>query len=123
MIRAALSALALTLISTAPVAAQNMGFLGNSPIAYFTPDDMALFQKTGREVLETLNPGKMKQWENPTTGARGKIKVLKAFAAADGRACKRVGIYNKARGVEAESKMTLCKAASGEWHPEIDAGP
>ncbi len=113
----------LMVLSAAPAAAQNMAFLGNSPIAYFTPDDMALFQKTGREVLETLNPGKVKQWENPTTGARGKFKVLKSFATADGRPCKRLGIYNKARGVEGESKLTLCKATDGRWQVDLDAQP
>ena len=100
-----------------------MGFLGNSPAAYFTADDVKLFQDTGRAALETLNPGKVAKWENPTTGARGKIKVLAAFTSQDGRTCKRVGIYNKARGVEGESKMTLCRTTDGHWQVDPDSTP
>ncbi len=116
-------ALVLLVLPAVPVAAQNMGFLGNSPAAYFTADDVKLFQDTGRAALETLNPGKVAKWENPTTGARGKIKVLAAFASQDGRTCKRVGIYNKARGVEGESKMTLCRTVDGHWQVDPDATP
>lgn len=123
MHRAALPALLLLLLSAAPAAAQNMSFLGNSPIAYFTDEDMKLFHATGLSVLEASNSGKTQKWENPATGASGKIKVLKAFVAADGRTCKRLGIYNKARGVEGQSKLTLCKAADGHWRVDTDTQP
>lgn len=123
MIRAVLSALALFLISTAPAAAQNMGFLGNSPVAYFTEEDVKIFHETGRVALDTLKPGKVTKWENPATGARGKIKVLQAFVTQDGRTCKRVGIHNQARGVEGESRMTLCRAPEGRWQVDPDATP
>jgi len=117
--RAILSLAVMCLVlPAAPAAAQNLGFLGNSPVAYFTADDVKLFQDTGHKALDTLNPGKVARWNNPTTGASGRIKILQAFAAPDGRACKRVGIYNKARGVEGESKMTLCRAADGHWQIE-----
>lgn len=119
--RALFLAVALLLGSTA--GAQNMGFLSETPIAYFTPDDTALFQATGKQVLETLNAGQVKTWSNPTTGAEGKMKVLEAFVSADGRQCKRLGLYNKARGVEGESKLTLCRAQDAKigWRVDPDA--
>lgn len=121
--RALFFATALLIGGTA--GAQNMGFLSETPIAYFTPDDTALFQATGKQVLEELNTGQVKKWSNPTTGAEGKMKVLGAFVTADGRQCKRLALYNKARGVEGESKLTLCRAEDAKigWRVDPDARP
>lgn len=117
--------LATALLIAGTAGAQNMGFLSETPIAYFTPDDTALFQATGKQVLDTLNAGQVKTWSNPTTGAEGKMKVLEAFVSADGRECKRLGVYNKARGVEGESKLTLCRAEDAKigWRVDPDARP
>lgn len=92
-----------------------MRFLGQSPVAFFTPDDTKLFHDTGAYVLNNLGAGQSKSWSNPATGAQGRITVQQAFNDSSGRPCKRVGVYNEARGIQGESTMTLCMFPDRGW--------
>jgi surface antigen len=96
-------------------AAQNLRFLGNSPVAYFTDDDMRLFEEAGRLALDTLKTGQSTSWGNPASGASGTIRVARSFEAADGRPCRQLRVRNRARGIEGDARLTLCRSVERGW--------
>lgn len=115
------SLLVVASLLATPGHAQNMGFLAHSPIAYFTAEDLAMMRAAGKEALDTLDRGKSKTWSNPATGTSGRISVTKTYTAADGSPCKRVAVSNRAKGIEGESRYTLCRSTDGTW--SIDTSP
>ncbi len=120
---AALATVALALAVCARATAQNLGFLDKSAISYFTDRDNELLREAGQRALETLTLGQATSWENPSSGASGAITVLRVFAAADGRPCRRLLIQNRARGIEGESRQVLCKSPDRGWLFDPDARP
>jgi surface antigen len=93
-----------------PVAgAQNwIGLLKNTPAEFFDDEDLRIFLDTGRKALEEAADNEPQKWENPKTGHRGEITVLKRFESK-GRPCKEVRVRNEARGRKSDNRTTLCK--------------
>ena len=111
-----LSAIAVLALGAATAAAQgNMGFLKDTPLAYFKGDDAKLMRAAAAEVLKSAKDGTRKDWENPATGNRGAITLLTQFPAADGRPCAQVRVESRAGGMENASTMSVCKSADGIW--------
>jgi surface antigen len=103
------------LLSAVAGAQGNLGFLRDSPMAYFNAEDTKLMRAAGVEVLNSSQAGTTKEWSNPATGNSGVIKLLASFAAPDGRACKQVEIGSQAKKMTSTSKMSVCKGADGRW--------
>jgi surface antigen len=114
VIRACAAGFAL-LLSAAAGAQGNLGFLRDSPMAYFNAEDTKLMRAAGIEVLKSSESGTIKEWANPATGNSGVIKLLAIFDAPDGRVCKQVEIGSQAKKMTSTSKMSVCKSADGRW--------
>lgn len=101
------------LLAATGAAAQNLQFLRDQPISYFKGKDMEIFLGTLDKLLEKDVIGALASWQNPETGSRGKMKLLRSFEM-DGLPCKKVQVANSAGGRSSNSAMDLCKVGD-EW--------
>lgn len=102
-------------LASTSVLAQNMGFLTKTPIASFDAQDIALMREAGKVALDTLPPGESKSWRNAKSGSEGSITVAKAYEGAGGIPCKRISVFNKARGIEGDTRYNYCKRPDKGW--------
>jgi hypothetical protein len=124
---ASVSRMLLILVGSCALAvaaqAANLGYLKNSPVAYFQQADTDLMLKNANEVLDSSDPNAKKDWSNPRTGASGSAQVLGQFTASDGAPCKRLRIMNKVPQAEGEATYTVCKYSGRGWVLNPDAKP
>ena len=113
----------LALASGTASAQGNLGFLKDSPIAYFKGDDVKLMRAAADEVLKSANNGTRKDWNNPATGNGGAITLVTQFTAPDGRTCKQVRLDNRAKTMENTTIMSVCKNADGQWKADAAKPP
>jgi len=104
----------LFVLTTAQAVASNVTFMRNSPLSQMTPEDLALFRATVREVLEKGTDGTARRWDNPNTGASGVVTPLKSYER-DGRPCRNVEIFNEAKGFSGRTRYDFCKQPDGTW--------
>ncbi len=105
-------ALVLLLASTA-AGAQFVALLKNSPAELFDDMDLRLFLDTARRALDEGAESQPMAWNNPDTGHRGDMTVLKSFQS-DGRACRLLRVRNEAQGRKSDMQHNLCKV-DGRW--------
>lgn len=121
--RSAATAFVLMLITISPALAQgNLGWLKNSPIAHFKQEDLKLMQEAAITVLESNEEGAHQSWENTATGNSGAITALSSHTNAEGRACKRLRIENRAQSRTGSSTQTVCQSVQGTWKFDPYAG-
>jgi surface antigen len=119
-----LSAAAVLAVAATTVGAQgNLGFLKNTPMAYFNDDDVKLMRATTAEVLKSSTDGTRKEWENPATGNGGAVTLLMRFSAPDGRQCNQIRVETHAKTMENASTMSVCKTADGRWQADAAKPP
>ncbi len=116
---------ALTLLAgcAATASAGNLSFLDNSPVSYFSPEDMDLMRDNARKVLDAPGANAKQSWASPKSGASGWAQVRSEFKATDGAPCKRLRIVNKAKGLQSDATYTVCKYAARGWALNTDATP
>lgn len=95
--------------------AAGLGFLRRTPLYYFTDSDLKLMSDTALEVLNDSDPTAQREWSNPRSGFSGKIQGLGRFKSSDGQDCRKLRIWNQARGIEGESTFPVCRRAGGDW--------
>jgi hypothetical protein len=116
--RRALALATLVLFASHGMAA-NVSFLKNSPISFFTEQDIELMMAAADDVLADDSRGAKREWKNSATGNFGQLEVLGAFKAPDGRLCKRLRVTNNAKAVESRATYSVCLDADGVW--KVDA--
>ncbi len=114
MITRHLSVALLLLGLNVPVAASNVQFLRDAPVAKMTKEDQALFRKALYAALEENADGAATRWENPDTQASGVLTPLSTFER-DGMRCRRIEIANNIQGTSARSAFDLCRHPDGRW--------
>jgi len=97
----------------APASAQWVGILKNTPAERFDDTDLRLFLDAGRRVLNEAADKETVRWENPETGSRGELTVLKSFPWK-GNSCREIRVYNEAAGSKGSSVQSLCRI-EGKW--------
>ncbi len=95
-------------------AVSGLGFLAESPIAYFTPEDSRLLKQTLFDLLDNQADGATARWKNPNTGHRGRMQVLRSFQH-DGHRCRTVRAQNHAGGRRGQAQFDFCKMDHGTW--------
>jgi hypothetical protein len=120
-IRARCLALIAGCTAAITASAGNLSFLANSPLSYFTPEDMNLMQENSTRVLDAPGASPKQSWSNATTGASGWAQVRGQFTSSDGVPCKRLRIVNKAKGLESDATYTVCKYPDRGWVSNADA--
>lgn len=113
----------LALAAATASAQGNLGFLKDTPMAYFNGADVKLMRAAAAEVLKSATDGTRKDWENPATGNGGAITLITQFTAPDGRSCNQVRVESHARTMENASTMSVCKGADGQWKADAAKPP
>jgi len=99
----------------APAAAQNwIGLLKNTPAERFNDEDIRLFLDASKKALSTDTPaGETVKWQNPVSGARGELKVIKLFTWQD-HPCRQLRVSNEVADRKGSSMLSLCQV-DGKW--------
>jgi surface antigen len=93
--------------------AQNLNFLGKSPLAGMDKQDQAILRQTIDAVL--LAPdGTTTDWLNTVTGSRGRVQVIDELQDF-GTTCRHIRMRNEARGRVDGGVYRLCLAKDGKW--------
>ena len=112
-ILAASFAMLLALAGASASAQQWGSVFKGGPAELFDDDDWRLFQGAAREVLSRSTDQETLGWQNPKTGHRGDVKVLRSFESR-GRRCKEMEIRNEAQGRKGDERLNVCNVG-GEW--------
>ncbi len=116
-------ALAMLVLIASDASAGNLSFLEDSPVSFFTERDVELMMAAADEALSDNSRDATRDWKNSETGNFGRMEVLGAFKAPDGRLCKRLRVTNNAKAVESRATYSLCRSADGVWRVDQAAKP
>jgi len=92
----------------------DLSFLKGSPIAAFSEEDRNILVNAFRQAMASNEDGEISEWNNPDTGNRGSIKVLKT-TTRDDRPCRKARFENQAGKNIGRSEFFFCQAADGSW--------
>jgi hypothetical protein len=76
---------ALLVLLAVHASATNLSFLKDSPVSYFNERDVELMMAAADEALSDDSHNATREWKNEETGNFGRMEVLGAFNAGDGR--------------------------------------
>jgi surface antigen len=93
-------------------AAQNLGFLQDSPVSRMNREDTAMLARNYQQALDSLPDGHTNTWTNPKTGSSGTAMPLKTMREK-GTTCRLLEITNQAGGLSGRSEWTFCKTKDG----------
>jgi hypothetical protein len=97
------------------VAALPTDILGNSPILKMTEADKKLQYDAVLDVLESSDPRAVREWENSSTGFKGRIDAQGDMVSAEGLPCRRLQLRTEVRGLQSLFAFPFCKSAEGQW--------
>jgi surface antigen len=93
--------------------AENYGFLANSAMSYFTPEDWQIFNKTQAIALNRGKNGQKIVWSNPKSGSHGYM-IPSAAPGLNGMQCRNIVFYNTANRIDGEGSYKFCKV-NNQW--------
>lgn len=105
----------LSALTSTLAAAAGLGFLQETPLAYFTDRDRELLREAATAVLKDPDAAAVREWMNPQNNYSGKIEGLGAYTASDGAPCRKLRISTQARGVQNVASYSVCRTADGDW--------
>lgn len=108
----AASLVALAVPAVQPALAQQLGLLGNAPIAKMTRQDLAMMTRNYTEALDRNPDGHTSAWTNAATGASGTATPT-GTGTQKGMKCRRIEITNSAGGMSDRSEFQACKTKDG----------
>ncbi|HEY5761129.1 MAG TPA: RT0821/Lpp0805 family surface protein [Steroidobacter sp.] len=97
------------------VAALPTDILGNSPILKMTEADKKLQYEAVLDVLESSDPRAVREWENSSTGFKGRVDAQGDMTSAEGLRCRRLQLRTQVRGLQSLFAFPFCKSAEGQW--------
>lgn len=98
----------------APAAAQNwIGLLKNTPAERFNDEDIKLFLDASKKALGDTPAGESVKWQNPVSGARGELKVVKLFTWQD-HPCRQIRVTSEVVDRKGSNVLNLCQVG-GKW--------
>lgn len=101
-------------LACVPAAAQNwVGLLKNTPAENFNEEDLKLFLDASRKALNETPAGETVKWQNPVSGARGELKVMKSFTWQD-HPCRQLRVYSETIDRKGTNTLNLCQVV-GKW--------
>lgn len=90
-------------------------FVGKSIGASLDRADMAYYDRTSQQSLETAKTGQTSNWSNPDSGNSGTITPTKTFRADNGSYCREYQQSITVGGKTEEAFGTACRQPDGSW--------
>ena len=84
-----------------------------SPVQFFDREDYRLLEETMYRALDEPSGKQPVAWENPKTGHRGDIVVVRDFVSK-GRDCKELQFNHEAQGRKGGEHLYFCRI-EGTW--------
>ncbi len=95
--------------------ALNLRWLNYSPVRYYNDEDWSIYSSAVQDALNNQPDGTTLEWENPKTGAAGKVTPIKTYKTSK-RTCRKVKIFNSIKGLTGQSVHFFCRPQEGgEW--------
>ncbi|MGU7775400.1 hypothetical protein ACV229_35175 [Burkholderia sp. MR1-5-21] len=120
--RASLSFIARALAGAACVAAalpahaqNNLSFLNDTPISYFSKADTASLSKAAAQVRDEGKDGETTTWQNSGGRTQLDAKLTPSTSEQDGKTCREITAEIAAKGQTMTLKPVYCKTAAGKW--------
>ncbi|KVL85740.1 hypothetical protein [Burkholderia stagnalis] len=120
--RASLSLVARLLAGAACAAAMlpahaqnNLNFLTDTPISYFSKADRASLSKAVAQVRDEGKDGEATTWQSSGRGTQIDAKLTPSTSENDGKTCREIAAEISAKGQTMTLKPVYCKTAAGKW--------
>jgi len=113
LLRSAACVAVLALLGGSAAAQNWVGLLKNTPAERFTDEDRRLFLDASSKALSDTPAGQSVQWQNPASGSRGELKVMKVFTWRD-LPCRQLRITSETTDRKGSSVLNLCQV-EGQW--------
>ena len=111
----ALAAVLAAWLTATPAAAQNwIGLLKNTPAEQFNEEDLKLFLDASKKALSETPVGETVKWQNPVSGSRGELKVIKTFTWQD-HPCRQLRVTNETVDRKGGSNLLNLCQVEGKW--------
>jgi len=106
-------AAALVALCTSASAQNWVGLLKNTPAELFNEEDLRLFLEASKKALGDTPAGEAVKWQNPVSGARGELKVIRLFNWHD-HPCRQIRVSSEAGDRKGSNLLNLCQV-EGKW--------
>ncbi|NHV30203.1 hypothetical protein [Burkholderia sp. D-99] len=120
--RASLSVVTRVLAGAACAAAMlpahaqnNLNFLTNTPLSYFSKADTASLSKAAEQVRDEGKDGETTTWQSSGRGTQIDAKLTPTTTETDGKTCREITADITAKGQTMTLKPVYCKTAAGKW--------
>ncbi len=90
-------------------------YLGNQVGASMDRADLAYYNNTSQEALETNPTGQTSRWYNPDSGNSGTVTPTKTYQVASGSYCREYSQTIVIGGRTEEAFGTACRQPDGTW--------
>ncbi|AOJ24589.1 MULTISPECIES: hypothetical protein [Burkholderia] len=120
--RASLSVVTRVLAGAACAAAMlpahaqnNLSFLNDTPISYFSNADRASLSKAVVQARDEGKDGETTTWQSSGRGTQIDAKLTPTTTETDGKTCREITTDITAKGQTMTLKPVYCKTATGKW--------
>ncbi|AIO65366.1 RT0821/Lpp0805 family surface protein [Burkholderia oklahomensis] len=96
-------------------AQNNLGFLNDTPISYFSKADTASLAKAVQKVRDEGKDGETVDWLNEGRGTKLSAKLTPSTTEQEGRTCREIKTEIAAKGQSMTLRPLYCKTAAGKW--------
>ncbi|EGD05408.1 hypothetical protein NUV26_32575 [Burkholderia pseudomultivorans] len=96
-------------------AQNNLNFLSDTPISYFSKADRASLSKAVAQVRDAGKDGETTTWQSSGRGTQIDAKLTPTTTEKDGKTCREVATEIAAKGQTMTLRPVYCKTAAGNW--------
>ncbi len=96
-------------------AQNNLNFLNDTPISYFSKADTASLAKAVQKVRDEGKDGETVAWGNDGRGTKLAAKLTPSTTEQEGRTCREIKTEIEAKGQSMTLRPLYCKTAAGKW--------
>ncbi|KWE34558.1 hypothetical protein [Burkholderia territorii] len=96
-------------------AQNNLGFLSDTPLSYFSKTDRASLAEAVVQVRDAGKDGETTTWQSSGRGTQIDAKLTPSTSENDGKTCREIATEISAKGQTMTLKPVYCKTAAGKW--------
>ena len=96
-------------------AQNNLNFLNDTPISYFSKTDLASLSRAVVQARDEGKDGETTTWQSNGRGTQIDAKLTPSTTETDGKTCREIATEITAKGQTMTLKPVYCKTAAGKW--------